>query len=132
MNFSFFKLFSYTPGAFLICGSRRLEKTHFDIQVSTGSHLKRRKSLQSMYRASGAFETYAYVSCKLQDVSKVEKISQKLKILNRRIYFKGARGSVHTLKAFSTFQMASSTYLDIKMSFFESARFTNQKGAVGI
>ena len=85
-----------------------------------------------MYRASGAFETYAYVSCKLQDVSKVEKISQKLKILNRRIYFKGARDSVHTLKAFSTFQMASSTYLDIKMSFFESARFTNQKGAVGI
>ena len=85
-----------------------------------------------MYRASGAFETHAYVSCKLQNVSKVEKIGQKLEILNPRIHFKGARGSVHTLKAFSTFQMASSTFLDIKMSFFESARPTNQKGAVGM
>ena len=45
---------------------------------------------------------------------------------------KGARGFVHTWRLFLTFQMASSTYLDIKKSVFESARPTNRKGAVGI
>ena len=49
----------------------------------------------------------------------------------RNMRFKGARNSVHTLKAFSTFQMVSSTYLYIKMHFFESNRPTNQKGAMG-
>lgn len=89
MNSEFFKLFSYTHGAFLICESSGFEKIHFDIQISTGSHLKFRKSVQSMYEASGAFEAHASLCYKLQNASKFEKIDQKLKILNPR-FMEGA------------------------------------------
>ena len=83
-EFFIFKLFLCTHGTFLICGSSGLEKIHFDIQISTGSHLKRRKPFQSMYRASGAFEAHDSVGYKLQKASKYEKIDKNSKILKSR------------------------------------------------
>ena len=104
MNFSFFKLFSYTHGAFLICEWSRLEKTYFDIQISTGSHPKRKKSLQSMYRASGAFEMYARIQ-NFQFLTNFLNFWHILKFAaHLSIHFKGARGPVHTLKAFLRFK----------------------------
>jgi len=88
-EFLIFKLFLCIHGAFLICGSSGLEKIHFDIRISTRSHLKRRKSFQSMYGASGAFEAHASVSYKLQKASKYEKIDKNSKILKSR-FMEGA------------------------------------------